>query len=85
MPYDIIPSQDSQKPQISVKISGSGGIDQQQLFSPEEITAMILARLKEDAEKYLGKPVKSAVLTVPVYFNDAQRNAMSEAGKMAGL
>ena len=53
--------------------------------SSEEAATKILARLKEDAEKYLGKPVKFAVLTVPIYFNDAQRDAMKEAGKKAGF
>ena len=48
-------------------------------FSPEDIVAMILAQLKEDAEKFLGEPVEFAILTVPVYFNDSQRTAMNLA------
>lgn len=79
LPYKIV-NKDG-KPYIQVKIR-DGEI---KVFSPEEISAMILVKMKETAEAYLGKKIKDAVVTVPAYFNDAQRQATKDAGVIAGL
>ena len=54
-------------------------------YTPQEISAFILMKLKEDAESFLGQPVTDAVVTVPAYFSDAQRQATKDAGRIAGL
>lgn len=68
------------KPHIEVNTGTSD-----KLFAPEEISAMVLTKMKETAEAYLGKKVSHAVVTVPAYFNDAQRQATKDAGSIAGL
>ncbi|KAL3231232.1 hypothetical protein MRX96_023295 [Rhipicephalus microplus] len=68
------------KPRIQVTFRG-----QVKVFCPEEISSMILYKMKESAEAYLGKPVTKAVITVPAYFNDSQRQATKDAGAIAGL
>ncbi|KAH8965593.1 hypothetical protein BDL97_04G125300 [Sphagnum fallax] len=78
-PYKII-SKDG-KPNIQVKVKDG----EVKVFSPEEISAMVLMKMKETAEAFLGKKIKDAVVTVPAYFNDAQRQATKDAGVIAGL
>ncbi|XP_067661756.1 endoplasmic reticulum chaperone BiP-like [Haliotis asinina] len=77
-PFTVVNQKD--KPVVQVKV----GSDTKQ-FTPEEISAMVLGKMKEIAEAYLGKKVNNAVVTVPAYFNDAQRQATKDAGTIAGL
>lgn len=74
-PYKIVSGKNGE---ASVEIEG-------QVYSPQEISAMILGKLKADAEAYLGESVTEAVITVPAYFNDSQRQATKDAGRIAGL
>ena len=71
---------DAEKPMIQVEFHG-----EEKKFSAEEISSMILVKMKEIAEAYLGKEIKNAVITVPAYFNDAQRQATKDAGTISGL
>merc|ERR1711976_540182 len=78
-PFDVQGGHEG-KPMISVQHQG-----EQKQFHPEEISAMVLTKMKETAEQYLGEGVTDAVITVPAYFNDAQRQATKDAGTVAGL
>jgi len=75
IPYIVLPAENGD---LRVKMEDKE-------YSPPEVSAMILAKIKRDAEAYLGEAVTQAVITVPAYFNDAQRNATKDAGKIAGL
>jgi heat shock protein 5 len=77
-PFTVINKND--KPHIQVEVLG-----EKRIFAAEEISAMVLIKMKETAEAYLGKSVSHAVVTVPAYFNDAQRQATKDAGVIAGL
>ena len=76
--YKVI--DDSNKPKIKVEYRG-----EEKVFTPEEISAMILTKMKEVAEAYLGQKITDAVISVPAYFNDAQRQSTKDAGAIAGL
>lgn len=78
-PFKVIAGPDD-KPLIQVTYKG-----EKKTFAPEEISSMVLSKMKETAESYLGKTVKNAVITVPAYFNDSQRQATKDAGAIAGL
>ncbi|MCC6617178.1 MAG: molecular chaperone DnaK [Anaerolineae bacterium] len=77
LPYSVVKGVASD---ARIKIPATG-----KEYTPQEISAMILTKLKQDAEAYLGEPVTKAVITVPAYFNDSQRQATKDAGKVAGL
>ncbi len=76
----IVKPDSNDKPQIHVNYKG-----EEKAFSAEEISSMVLIKMKEIAESYLGKEVKNAVITVPAYFNDSQRQATKDAGAISGL
>ena len=79
MPYKIVAAANGDA-HIEVEVAGES-----KTFSPQEIAAMVLGKLKADAESKLGESIKQAVITVPAYFNDSQRNATKAAGEIAGL
>lgn len=78
-PFTVVAGQ-NQKPTMQVEFQG-----ETKLFTPEEISSMVLMKMKEIAESYLGRKVTNAVITVPAYFNDSQRQATKDAGVIAGL
>jgi len=77
VPYQVVKGP-TEEARVKIPVTGRE-------YSPQEISAMILGKLKADAEAYLGEPVIKAVITVPAYFNDSQRQATKDAGKIAGL
>ncbi|EDX13191.1 Hsp70Bb [Drosophila simulans] len=77
-PFKVV--SDCGKPKIGVEYKGES-----KRFAPEEISSMVLAKMKETAEAYLGESITDAVITVPAYFNDSQRQATKDAGHIAGL
>jgi molecular chaperone DnaK len=77
VPYKVVPGPDGDA-RVSIPQTGK-------TYTPQEISALILQKLKRDAEAYLGEPVTQAVITVPAYFNDSQRQATKDAGQIAGL
>jgi len=78
-PFKVVPK-DGDKPHIQVQFKG-----EEKIFSPEEISSMVLTKMKETGESFTGKSVKDVVVTVPAYFNDSQRQATKDAGTIAGL
>ncbi|MCC6232173.1 MAG: molecular chaperone DnaK, partial [Verrucomicrobiales bacterium] len=79
VPYQVVRAENGDAA-IEVEVNGKP-----KRFSPPEVSAMILAKLKTDAERRLGEPITQAVITIPAYFNDAQRQATKDAGRIAGL
>jgi len=75
VPYEVVKAKNGD---VNVKVGDN-------VYSPPEISAMILQKLKTDAEAYLGEKITKAVITVPAYFNDSQRQATKDAGRIAGL
>merc|ERR1711980_74577 len=78
-PFQVVSGRNG-KPEISVEYKG-----ERKQFLPEEVSSMVLVKMKETAEAYLGQKVTDAVITVPAYFNDQQRNCTKDAGIIAGL
>merc|ERR1712007_224729 len=78
LPFKIVDK--GSKPMIVVKVKG-----EDKAMAPEEVSSMVLTKMKETAENYLGKEINHAVVTVPAYFNDAQRQATKDAGTIAGM
>jgi L1 cell adhesion molecule like protein len=78
-PFQVVEGRDN-KPMIMVRYRG-----EEKIFAAEEISSMVLGKMKQSAEEYLGMPVTAAVVTVPAYFNDSQRQATKDAGTIAGL
>jgi heat shock protein 5 len=78
VPYEIVSDKD--KPMIQITVAGK-----KSNYAPEEVSAMILQKMKSTAEIFLGKDIKNAVVTVPAYFNDAQRQATKDAGTISGM
>merc|ERR1712187_1080692 len=78
-PFTVIKGTD-RKCVIKAKYKG-----EEKSFAPEEISAMVLIKMKETAETFIGKEVKKAVITVPAYFNDSQRQATKDAGTISGM
>merc|ERR1712017_60729 len=78
-PFKVV-AKDGDKPHITVNFKG-----EEKTFSPEEISSMVLTKMKETGEAFTGKTVKDVVVTVPAYFNDSQRQATKDAGTIAGL
>ena len=79
VPFEVVRAANGDA-HVKVQVGG-----EEKTYSPPEISAMILAKMKADAEKYLGETITQAVITVPAYFNDSQRQATKDAGKIAGL
>jgi len=77
-PFEVVSADGKPKIEVTYK-------DEKKTFFPEEISSMVLTKMKETAEAYLGKTVTNAVITVPAYFNDSQRQATKDAGTIAGL
>jgi L1 cell adhesion molecule like protein len=79
-PFNVVAGPDGESPMLEVSYRG-----ETKQFAPEEVSAMVLVKMKQTAEMFLGHPVSRAVVTVPAYFNDAQRQATKNAGAIAGL